>query len=596
MNCTIFEDLFTVNKPYIITVDAALQRIKTGKSKAKVEAIRNCIDKERQDALKKQLPSVCFSGEFTKRGEDNMTSHNGFLVLDFDNVNSVEERAAEIASKDFIYALWLSPRGNGLKALVKIADGTKHREHFRALQETFPEIDASGKDPSRVCFESYDPNIYINTNAKVFTKLLTVTKVEQKEIVNDDRDIFKRLLTWLSNKNHAFQSGERNIFIFRLASACCRFGIADHAAEYLIQSEFPTSNDFTLKELNKAIQSAYIRNKSNFGTAHFEFDTLVDKKTLKEVEIKQDDFNPDEPAKDVVYGEYVKQNALDIYRYGYVSVRGLNVPQMDYYFKEKKGEVTCLTGIGNYGKSTFYKWRMLMRILQYGEKFATFAPEDNPPEEYYHDFVEMLCGCDCTPQSQSRPSIEVYDYTFDFIAKHLFYIRPNELSPSPTYIKERFLELIVKEKITGVCIDPFNQLTHDYGKTGGRSDKYLETVLGDFARFAQMNDIYFTIIAHPTKLSKLSNGNYPCPDVFDLADGAMWNNKMDNILVFHKPFMQTEPENPLCEFHSKKIRRQKTVGKRGFMEMDYNRVTRRYEIMGTDYLQQLLDHMNLKFR
>jgi hypothetical protein len=31
-----------------------------------------------------------------------------------------------------------------LKALVKIANGAKHREHFQALQEVFPEIDRSG--------------------------------------------------------------------------------------------------------------------------------------------------------------------------------------------------------------------------------------------------------------------------------------------------------------------------------------------------------------------------------------------------------------------------------------------------------------------
>ena len=58
---------------------------------------------------------------------------------------------------------------------------------------------------------------------------------------------------------------------------------------------------------------------------------------------------------------------------------------------------------------------------------------------------------------------------------------------------------------------------------------------------------------------KASDGNYPCPDVFDLTDGAMWNNKLDNILVYHRPFAQTDPSNPSCEFHSKKIRRQKIL-------------------------------------
>ena len=46
----------------------------------------------------------------------------------------------------------------GLKALVKIADTKKYREHFTALQEEL-NCDKSGINESRVCYESYDPDI-----------------------------------------------------------------------------------------------------------------------------------------------------------------------------------------------------------------------------------------------------------------------------------------------------------------------------------------------------------------------------------------------------------------------------------------------------
>jgi hypothetical protein len=72
------------------------------------------------------------------------------------------------------------------------------------------------------------------------------------------------------------------------------------------------------------------------------------------------------------------------------------VPQIDQHYKPKRGDITLLTGIGNYGKSGFLKWYMLMRIVSYGEKFACFVPEDNPPHRYYHDFTEVLLGCDCS--------------------------------------------------------------------------------------------------------------------------------------------------------------------------------------------------------
>jgi hypothetical protein len=236
-----------------------------------------------------------------------------------------------------------------------------------------------------------------------------------------------------------------------------------------------------------------------------------------------------------------------------------------------------------------------MRILLYGEKFATFSPEDNPPEEYYHDFVEIILGCDCSPNNPHRPSRQVYEQVYDMVCKHIFYVYPKDVSPTPQYIMEVFLELIIKENVDGVDIDPFNQLTNEYQKFS-RSDKYLEWVLSVFSRFAQVNNVFFWIIAHPIKMAKAGDGNYPCPDVFDLTDGAMWNNKMDNILVYHRPFAQTDPQNPTCEFHSKKIRRQKIVGKKGFTVFEMVFKTRRFFFTGIDSLQLLLNQKNIDFK
>jgi hypothetical protein len=102
-------------------------------------------------------------------------------------------------------------------------------------------------------------------------------------------------------------------------------------------------------------------------------------------------------------------------------------------------------------------------------------------------------------------------------------------------------------------------------------------------------------VAHPTKMVKGKDENYPCPDVYDVADGAMWNNKMDNILVYHRPFMQTSPEDATCEFYSKKIRRQKIVGKKGFASFEYHRKSRRYVFDGVDYLAKFIRDAGLPF-
>ena len=592
---TIFKNIFS-KEPNYISIEAALKRIQQGKSKAIVEEIRKTIDKEKANKIKLNLPSICFSGKFgADRTDVQLIQHSGFVVLDFDNIFELRDKQTEIISNPFIYACWISPSGNGLKALVKIANGAKHREHFQALQEVFPEIDKSGINVSRVCYESYDTEIYINENAEVFKKIKKTEKVVVYEKNDDDEKIFKNIVTWLSNKNEAFVTGERNNFIFKLASACCRFGINEMTANLMIHSEFLTNSEFTKNEANRAIRSAYKANSGNFGSASFDKEILVDKVSRREVEVEKAVFDEGLKLKDVIYGIDVKEQALKIYDEGYAKVDGIGVPELDERFKPKRGEVTVLTGIGNYGKSSFKKWYQAMRIMLYGEKFATFSPEDNPPEEYYHDFVEIILGCDCSPANPHRPSKQVYEYVYDLVCHHVFYVYPKDVSPTPQYIMEVFLELIVKENVDGVDIDPFNQLTNEYQKFQ-RSDKYLEWVLSVFSRFSQINNILFWIIAHPIKMQKAADGNYPCPDVFDLTDGAMWNNKMDNILVYHRPFAQTDPQNPSCEFHSKKIRRQKIVGKKGFILFQMFFQTRRFLFNGLDSLQKIINDKNIILR
>ena len=593
---TIYKNIFS-DQPHHIPVNVALERIRGGKSKEKIEAIRKVLDKEKADVLKRDLPSVCFSGKFYGPRKDNQQKeHSGLIVLDFDNLNDLRQKQTEIISQNIVHACWVSPRGNGLKALIKIADGKKHREHFQALQEAFPDCDKSGINESRVCYESYDPEIYVNESSLIFTNVKTVERIEVKETLSGSIDVFQRLLKWLTNRNDAFVTGERNIFIFKLASACCRFETNEQEAINLISNEFLISTtDFTKNEAEKAVRSAYRANRSKYATANFEKDVLVDKVSRKEVEIDPDIYNPAIKPKDVIYGEDVKLDAINIYKNGYPNVAPIGVPDLDNLFKSKKGEITCLTGIGNYGKSTLKKWYQAMRILLFNEKFASFSPEENPPEEYYHDFVEIILGCDCTPSNPHRPGIEVYNAAYDFISNHIFYLYPKDVAPTPQYIKERFLELIIKEKVDGIDIDPFNQLSNDYASTGSRTDKYLETFLSDFGRFVQQNNVYGWIIAHPKAIKKRPEGNYDCPDVFDIADGAMWNNKMDNILVYHRPLMQTEPYSTQCEFHSKKIRRQKIVGVKGSVSFEMVRSKRRFLFDGFDPLQKILNEKRMTF-
>lgn len=583
---SIYRNVYDKTSKYTINILDALNRIKTGKSAKAIIELRNEVDIERKDKMKLNLPSVTFSGTFSERLDDKLIEHSGFICLDFDDVDIVEYKE-KFKKWKYSYAVWVSPRGGGIKVLVKLKDGSKHRQHFLALKKLFPNTDEKCVNESRVCFESYDEDIYINENSNVFDDIAKV-EVYVKTENRNEYDNYKKLIAWLEKSNKMFVSGNRNHYIFILAGAMCRFGFSESDTnEYLLEDFM--SDDFSHKEISRTIQSAFKQNKPNAGTVEFNKDKIQSKETSYEVDphIFEEGFKP----KDIIYGSDVLEGALKILESGYESAETTYIPLLDEYFKFKKGELTVFSGVGNYGKSWYLYQLLLIKSFFNGDKWAIFSPEHFPAEEFYVDFTEMLLGCACDGgkdihgNEKKRIPKEVFMPAYEFVSKHFFYIYPETISPTPEYVKTKFTELIIKENVSGVVIDPFNQLSNDYGKSGGRSDKYLETFLADCKHFGQINNVFFILVSHPHKLTKAADGNYPCPDIFDLADGAMWNNKADNILIYHRPFAQTIPDNSECEHHSKKLKRQKHKIKKGFFKFDFRRNRRRFYFDGKNPLE-----------
>lgn len=588
---TIFDGALST-KPHLIKLEAALARIKNGKSKDKIDALRAETDEESQQNMKKRLPAVCFSGEFTKRSDDSLVNHSGFLVLDFDHVPNLEKRKQFFTEQDFVYAVWISPRGNGLKVLVKIASPEKHRDHFRALSHQFPDVDPSGSNPSRLCFESYDPEIYINENAKPWTQTLVekVTKVSDKIVEHDEYEKFQKLLTWMAKSQRPFESGNRNTFVYILACACCRFGITQSFAETALAGYSLRESTFSHEECIRTVRSAYKSNAGQFNTCFFEKNEFVNKvtKEFETIEISEED---KKAALRMGYQQVsdVRTKIVNIYEEGRVGVKGVNIPRLDMIFKMMRKELTVIAGYPNMGKSTLWRWYLLLRSLLFGEKFAIFAPEDDPSEEFFMELLEILCGGSCEKFSKDRPNRMVVDRWLDYLDSHFFFVNTPDSSPTVKQAKEIFLELVVSKGVDGIVIDPFNQLAHDYKDFGGRDDKYLEFILADLSRFAKNNDIYLNVIAHPPKPPH-GEEERP-PTIFQIAGGQMWANKSDNILTYHRPYKSDPHRNNECLVESGKIRKQKLIGTPGRVDFTYDRRTRRYFFDGVDHIQLAINNM-----
>ena len=284
MEITIFKDIKETAQPFFRNVEVILKRIQEGSSKDLVKRIRAEKDKEKRTLLKQQLPAICFSGKFNVRNDSSLQQHSGLICLDFDGYKTNKDLLQEkerLSKNKYIFSLFISPSGRGLKAVVKIpSDSENHKNYFLSLQNYFNSeyFDKTTKNISRVCYESYDPLIHINTNSSTWDKIeeqVYTEVIKHVDIptipVTDENKIVDILTKWWLKK-YPMVEGQRNQNIYILAAAFNDFGINQTLAEY-VMNNFASKN-FTSNEIKRTITSAYAQ-VQNFGTKYYEDEDKV---------------------------------------------------------------------------------------------------------------------------------------------------------------------------------------------------------------------------------------------------------------------------------------------------------------------------------
>jgi len=155
-----------------------LDAIKSGFWKEKINALRACKDEESKKVLKKSLDYFTCSGTFKKREDKGIISYSGLIQVDFDNIENQETlkyRMLELINDSYVFSAFVSPRGNGIKVIVKVEPFlNKHERCFFSLIGYFfgaycLKADTLIHAVSVPFFVSYDPNLYLNTDSKVWT-------------------------------------------------------------------------------------------------------------------------------------------------------------------------------------------------------------------------------------------------------------------------------------------------------------------------------------------------------------------------------------------------------------------------------------------
>jgi len=581
---TIFEKITDVNRPFHVPVNVVVERIRNGRDRTLTDLLRMQPDPEKRKEIKRKLPAICFSGEFSKRENAGLIKHSGLIAIDFDHLGDrLPELRKRLEADSYTFMLFLSPSGDGLKLVVKIPDsGATHGKSAAALTDYYNDEKLDEfRDVSRVCFSSYDPNIYYNPDSKIFTTIkeeTIVKKVIRTTVpLTDGREILARIEDRFAEDGKAYVDGNKHNYLVAMFGATNVFGIPLNEAVSLVSFKYHNAaSPVDLKDFDKIASSVYNNYSHQFGTCTFNGKgEAIETVTQKIVKIT--DLAIELPMKDVIYLDSVRDSMLATFHNGRSRGETTYFETIDERFRFKRGELTLMHGIMNQGKSTMMMQLCLVKSVKDGYKWAFFSPEQDPPADFYDDLIHMYVGKSTLPYYSNQMTEAEYIKGMDFIKEHFFFVYPEDDSPTPEYINQRFEAIILKHKVDGCIIDPYNQLDNDIRKTGGREDLYLSAFLSQQKRFAQRHRIFMFIVAHPKgTVKRNNNGDFEVPDVYDLAGGAMWANKCDNVLCTYRPYHRSDSGNREVIFYSHKIKKQRLCGTPGEVKLIFDPATMRY--------------------
>ena len=287
---SIFDNVWKESSASEISVLDIIWKISNGEWKDKIEEYLNETDKKKKEFLKKSLPGVVFAGQITasSRLDSHVKNYTGIVVADIDKIQKgkLKTYKKSLMQDSRVLAFFESP-SMGLKVLFKVDSGIEEHKKFAfkqieryCLYHHDIAIDPSGKNPARLCFVSYDPDMYFNEFCDEFEVDLTLdieeeerraklaqmnfSKPSPENICYDADFVFETCIKFVKNSSvGSYHKGNRNNYIFGLS--CC-LNRASMQANQAIQMIATRYQSLTIEEITTTVMSAYKHNSNEFGT------------------------------------------------------------------------------------------------------------------------------------------------------------------------------------------------------------------------------------------------------------------------------------------------------------------------------------------
>lgn len=522
MKVSIYENIYGTGKD--VDIEYVFNKIRTGGDFVpKITKIRELGESDEAQNLKKTLPGVTFCGRFKQRKSDKLIEATGLVILDFDEKGVVPEMS------EYFYSLFKSPRG-GYKALIKIPvvqDDKTFKSYFYAIQKHFPDVDPSGKDISRFCFISYDPDIFINPDSKVWTEQITEAKTENKKPIRSD---FKKLSLAVHMIDGADVGNRNNTFL---------------KAGKLMGGYIASGELNELDVLDVCERAIYDKDPSDWKANYNTFRRGID--YGKQEPFSKSEIEEIKTESKIGKIDYTIEEAFegldDMYENGISKGYTTGWSFFDDYYSVKPGYTTYIYGAPFTGKSKWWFNVLVNLSKRYGLKHLIYSPETGRKEDVYAMLIQIYAQGDITKTFKNQIPIQKYKEAKDFVGTYFIILSTDEtdteLSPEDLLNYVDIVEGKYSTKIDTVTIDPWNELEH---LEENKRDLYLNKALKKVRVNARKKQRHICIITHirdlkPIGYDNLGTAIYPFPTAQDVAGGQIWYRKGFMMLSFYRHFI-----------------------------------------------------------
>ena len=549
MRVTIFKNVFDKTNPHHIPLQQALDRIKNGKSSTLVSDVR-----EGNKEKKKELPVVCFSGEFSSRSDEALFEHSGFIILDFDHVD-VDSTKRALATDDFIHSCWASPSGQGVKALVQITHPERHRDHFRALVKYFErthglELDESGVNESRACFESYDPDIIVKDDNKKFGHFTTEHAEAQipKNEAYDYTDYMKLNLAARMIRNA--QDGEKWVTLNRASILCGGYVAAGRMEEEEVIR-------ILFREICKRDVDNEAHAKQTIISGIEKGKQLPIKDIINEEKSAQREMLLSDGDMSFISSDDEDFRWIDDYSRGKIEV-GLDTgdSKLDKHFRYKK-EFVIINGHSNVGKTTTMIYLITNSAVRHDWKWVIYSSENRTAS------VKMTIMQFAMNKKVSDMTYLEKKQAYKWVQEHFTVINNDQIYSYSDIIL--FMEKVMRQQpVDAIFVDPYNSLKLDMKGSGIGVHDYHYEAASEFLTFSKANDVAVWLNMHAVteaQRKKGDDGLPVAPYAEDTEGGGKFVNRADCFITIHRKVQAMDAEiRRMSELHVRKVREVETGG------------------------------------